>query len=311
MNPKNRNPLISVVVVTWNAKKYVEECLTSLRRQMPDLTEITVVDNASSDGTPDLVRDTFPEVRLVSNMQNFGFAKGNNIGIAASRGKYLFLVNSDVNVPGGCFDKIVEYMDLNPKVGLLGPQMLGPAGEIRRSTMRTPTLWNLFCRAVALDAIFQRSRWTGGFLMEDFAHDHTMDVEVLNGWFWVVRGSALEEVGLLDEQFFMYGEDLDWCYRFRKANWRLVFFAGAKAIHYGGASSAAAPLRFYREMQKANLQYWKKHHGRFSSILYVGITVLHELIRVVGHSVLGLLEPGVHHDSAEKVRRSMYALKLR
>src|SRR5258708_23756159 len=138
-SPKN-DLLISVIVVTWNAKRYVDECLTSLRQEMDSHTEIIVVDNASSDGTPELVRQSFPGVHLIGNPGNYGFAKGNNIGIAASRGKYLFLVNSDVTVPTGCFQKIVEYMDANPDVGLLGPQMLGPAGEVRRSTMRTPTL---------------------------------------------------------------------------------------------------------------------------------------------------------------------------
>lgn len=301
-------PTISVIVVTWNAKRYVEECLASLRQNADKETEIIVVDNASSDGTPELIRDQFPEVRLIANRENYGFARGNNIGIATSHGRYLFLVNSDVNVPAGCFQKIVAYMDTHPEVGLLGPQMLGPHQEIRRSTMRAPTLSNLFCRALALDTIFRGKRWAGGFLMGDFAHDTTREVEVLNGWFWVVRRRAADQVGWLDERFFMYGEDLDWCYRFRQAGWKLVFFADAAAVHYGGASSAAAPLRFYLEMQRADLQYWKKHYGWGSCLVYRAITVLHELMRMAGYAVIHLLKPPARPESAHKIRRSIGAL---
>ena len=303
---QNANPLISVIVVTWNARRYVEECLASLRENAGCDAEIIVVDNASSDGTPELIRENFPEMHLIRNAENYGFAKGNNIGIAASHGTYLFLVNSDVTVPAGCFRAIIEYMDSNPDVGLLGPQMLGPSREIRRSTMRSPTLRNLFCRALALDRLFKRVH--GGFLMGDFGHDRTVDVEVLNGWFWAVRREAFEQVGPLDERFFMYGEDLDWCHRFRNAGWRLVFFAQASAIHYGGASSAAAPVRFYLEMQKANLQYWKKHHGRVSSLSYQATATLHEFLRLIGHAVVRVVKPNSGEEAGYKIRRSAKAL---
>jgi len=306
--PETSNPLISVVVVTWNAKRYVEECLSSLRMHAPRGTEVIVVDNASSDGTPQLVPDNFPEVRLIANPANYGFARGNNIGIAASRGRYLFLVNSDVNVPAGCFQKIIEYMDTHPEVGLLGPQMLGPHREIRRSTMRTPTLLNLLGRALALDSMLRGTRWAGGFLMGDFAHDRTREVEVLNGWFWVARREAIKQVGGLDEQFFMYGEDLDWCYRFRAAGWKLVFLADASAIHYGGMSSAAAPEHFYLEMQRANLQYWTKHHGALSSIAFRAVTALHELVRIAGYAVIRLVKRPVRSEATHKIRRSRGSL---
>jgi len=305
----DRTPLASVIIVTWNAKRYVEECLCSLRENVEVPIEIIVVDNASFDGTAELVRDRFPEACLIEATENLGFAKGNNLGIAHSRGKYLFLVNSDVKVPPGCVSKLICCMEANPSVGMLGPQMLGPDGKVRRSIMRRPVLWSLFCRALALDSIFRGRRWTGGFLMSDFGHDRTCDVEVLNGWFWVVRREALEQVGLLDDRFFMYGEDMDWSYRFRKAGWRLVFYAEAGAIHYGGASSAAAPVRFYIEMQRANFQYWRKHHGWLSFLAYYCITILHEVVRIAGHAGIYLLKPGARRDAAYKVRRSSATLR--
>jgi len=303
------NPLISVVVVTWNAKRYVDECVRSLGANTDLPAEFIVVDNASTDGTPELIEQVLPKVRLIRNQENLGFAKANNIGIAQSRGKYLFLVNSDVTIPKGCMSNLVAYMEANPDVGMTGPRMLGTNGEVRRSTMRFPTVWNQFCRAAGLDAIFKHSRWAGGFLMADFPHSLTSDVEVLNGWFWVVLRDALQQVGVMDERFVIYGEDIDWCYRFFQAGWRRVFFAGAAALHYGGASSAAAPVRFHIEMQKANAQFWDKHHGALGSAAFYGMTIIHEAIRVLGHGIAYLLRPRARAESAHKVRRSMALLR--
>ena len=255
-----------------------------LRRTQDSPAEIIVVDNASSDGTPELVRSEFPCVTLIQNPENFGFAEANNIGLTRSRGQYICLVNSDVNVLPDCMPKLVAYMETNPSIGMLGPQMLGSDGKVGRSSMRFPTIWNLFCRAIALDNLFPGQRWVGAQMMADFQHDHTMDVEVLNGWFWMVRREALNNVGLLDERFFIYGEDIDWCRRFRTAGWRIVLYADARSVHYGGASSAAAPVRFYIEMQRANFQYWQKHHSNFSCFLYCGVVLIHQVLRTIGYS---------------------------
>jgi GT2 family glycosyltransferase len=296
---------VSVVIVTWNAKSYVAECLQSMRENCQIPAEIIVVDNASSDGTPELVRSVFPECRLVETGANLGFAKGNNIGIALATGKYLFLVNSDVKILPGCVENLVELMEANPDMGLAGPQMLGADGSIRRSTMRFPTLWNSSCRAMALDSVFPHSGVFAGYLMGDFNHQRTRDVEILNGWFWVVRRKALDQVGGLDEDFFMYGEDMDWSYRFRKAGWRNAFCAESTAVHYGGASSALAPARFYVEKQRANVQYWKKHHGRFAAFAYLCLVLLQELLRTAGYALAYLSKKSIRERAAAKIRCSL------
>jgi hypothetical protein len=301
-------PMISAVIVTWNAKKYVEECLRSLRDNTDVPIETIVVDNASKDGTNELVKDEFPNIKLIQNEKNLGFAKANNIGISQSHGKYICLVNSDVNVFPGCLRKLIEFMEANPKVGLLGPQMLGPQHDIRRSSSRLPTIWNTFCRALALEKLFPGSRFFGAQLMSDFQHDRTMEVEVLNGWFWVVRREAMEQVGYLDERFFIYGEDIDWCHRFRDAGWRLVFYAEASSLHYGGASSSAAPTRFYIEMQRANLQYWKKHHGYGSCFCYCCAIFLHQFIRAIAYSLAYLSRANSCANYQFKARRSLATL---
>lgn len=302
-------PWLSVVVVTWNARKYVQECLDSLHAYKDLPTEIIVVDNASTDGTPQFILQSYPRIVLFRNSDNLGFASGNNLGIEHSRGKYLLLVNSDVNLPPHCLTALVSYMEENRDIGLLGPQMRGPSGDVRRSTMRYPTLWNSFCRAFALDRAWKSSRHFGGQMMLDFAHDRTTDVEVLNGWFWVVRREALSTVGLLDTRFFMYGEDLDWCYRFRTAGWRVVFYSDANALHYGGASSSAAPVRFYVEMHRANFQYWRKHHSRVSQFCYGSIVVAHHMLRIFGYSAVYAVRHRTRSEIAHKLRRSLALLK--
>jgi GT2 family glycosyltransferase len=274
---------ISVIVVSWNAKAFLLNCIQSIVRQsVQDPPEIIVVDNASADDSPRAVSNSYPGVRLICNEVNFGFAKANNIGIAASRGEYLFLINSDVVVSEGCFENCVRYMDAHPRVGLLGPRIVGSDGNVQRSCMGYPSLWNTLCRALALDSAFPNSKLFGGHLLTFWNHDETRAVEVINGCFWVVRRSAMEQVGLLDERFFIYGEDVDWCRRFNKSGWRVVFFSEAEALHYGGASSANSPIRFDIEMQRAKYQYWRKHHSRVEAVAFLLISLLHHTLRIIG-----------------------------
>jgi len=308
MQPQNAT--ISIVIVVWNAKKYVIECLDSLKEYLGDIcAEVIIVDNASTDGSPELVAERYPEFKLIRNTENLGFAKANNIGIAQSSGEYLCLVNSDVKFTDDCFSPMLRYLAENPGVAMIGPKMLTANGEARRSTMRFPTIWNSFTRAIALDLVFRRSSLFGGQLMSDFDHQRTIPVEVLNGWFVLIRRSALERVGLLDPQFFMYGEDVDWCYRFRKAGQEIVFFAGAGAIHYGGASAAGAPLRFQLEMYRANLQYWRKHHSRIAQQLYLVSLAIYDAGRVFGLACSYPCLPGQRPSIGFKIKRSLACLQ--
>ena len=300
---------LSIVIVSWNAKKFVDECLESLRAfSSKSDVEIFVVDNASTDGTPELVRDAYPEVTLIRNEKNVGFARANNIAIARSTGKYVALVNSDVRVLEGCLEKMINFMESHPKVGVSGPRMIGPTGVSARSYMSAPTLWRSFCRALALDVVFPNSKVLGSYTMPYFKRDQTTEVDILNGWFWMTRREALDQVGLLDETFFMYGEDIDWCKRFHDAGWGVVYFPEAESIHYGGASSARAPVRFYIEMQRANLQYWKKHFGRLSQLAFVGIVFLHEALRLGINGPL-LAAKSKRSDASYKVQRSIACLR--
>jgi GT2 family glycosyltransferase len=310
MTASNAQQTVSIVIVTWNGKKYALECLDSLRALHSVLSiEVIVVDNASTDGTPRTIREQYPEVTLIENQTNLGFAKANNIGIAIARGDFICLVNSDVVVPPGCLEKMVDFMRANPDVGLLGPKMLSPTGGVGQSVNRLPTVWNYFCYAVGLHVLMPNSKLFGGYIMAGYPYSKTEDVEVLTGWFWMVPRTALEKVGGLDERFFMYGEDLDWSYRFLKAGWRVVFLAEAEALHYGAASSGQAPSRFYVEMVRANLQYFQKHHGWLGGFGFLAATGVHEVLRVVAYSLLYCLDRYRRPQSASKVSRSLSCLR--
>lgn len=271
---------LSVVIVGWNARHYLELCLRSLteaplRRSM----EILVVDNASSDGSAEMIEARFPQVKLIRNAENLGFSKGNNVGIRQCQGRYVALVNPDVIVLPGCLDALADFLDQNPKVGNVGPRVLNPDRTLQSSCRRFPTLWNNFCNATSLASVFKNSRFFAGEHMFFFPHDRTLAVDVLVGCFSMIRRETFDAVGLLDENLFMYGDDVDWCRRCWKAGWQVVFFPGAQAIHDRGKITAPYPVRFAVAQQRSVLYYWKKHHGRLGLWGIRSVLLLHHLLR--------------------------------
>ncbi len=277
---------VSIIIVSWNAKAYLDLCLASISdKTCAAPWEIIVVDNASTDGSPELVTQKYPHVRLIRNETNLGFAKANNIGATYSRGQYLGFINSDVEVLDAGITRLVDYCDSHPEAGLVGPHIYGADGKTQRSCRGFPTLWNMLCRALALDTLFPRLKIVSGYSLSYWPQNELKQVDILSGCFWLARKTAVAQVGLLDENFFIYGEDMDWCKRFRKGGWKLAYVPAAEAIHYGGASSANDPVRFFVEMQRADLQYWRKHHARPVAACYFVITCIHMLIRTIAYSV--------------------------
>jgi GT2 family glycosyltransferase len=271
---------ISVVIVSWNTKLYLEQCLESLAAAPPcRSTEIIVVDNASADGSPEMIEARFPGIKLIRSGENLGFAKANNLAIRQCRGRYISLVNPDVEVLPGCLDALADFLDQNPTVGNVGPRILNPDRTLQSSCRRYPTLWNNFCSAAGLATAFKKYRVFAGEHMLFFPHDRTAPVDVLVGCFWMVRREALEAAGLLDEGFFVYGEDVDWCRRCRNAGWEVVFFPGAEAIHARGGASAADPVTSAVTQQRSILYYWSKHHGWFGLVGIKSILIFHHLLR--------------------------------
>ena len=300
---------VTFIIVSWNAKDYLLECLRSLiQTQRGYVGEIIIVDNASADGSAQAVQEAFPSVRLVQNEKNVGFARANNAGIKLARGRYLCLVNSDVEVHDGCVASLVQEMDAQPALGMIGPKLLERDGRTQVSCWGFPSLWNMFCCALFLDRLFPKVGLFNGYQLMHRQKDEAQDVDILGGAFWLARREAVQKVGGLDEGFFMYGEDMDWCKRFWQEGWRIRFHPSACAVHYGGASSANAPTRFYIEMQRANLQYWRKHHSRVAWIAIYLIYCLHHLVRIVTHFGAMLVRASRRADHRFKVQRSMACL---
>jgi GT2 family glycosyltransferase len=295
---------LSIIIVSWNTRDLLLQCLRSIRSNDASLiTEVIVVDNGSTDGSVNAVREQFPDVRIIENETNVGFARANNQAIVVSCGRYICLINSDVKLDDRCLPLLHQHMEANPEVGILGPKIFNTDRTLQASFRTFPSLWSTFCRALALDTILSPSHWLPTHDIEP--NCRAREVDILSGCFWVVRRSALEQVGLLDEQFFMYAEDKDWCKRFRRAGWRLVYFPAASAIHYGGASSSGQRTRFDVEYVRANVKYWRKHHGRTAFVAFFLLSLLHQIIRIGGGALMYLVQPSRRQSARSLVQRSL------
>jgi N-acetylglucosaminyl-diphospho-decaprenol L-rhamnosyltransferase len=248
---------VSVVVVTWNALPWLEQCLESVRGR-----EVVVVDHGSTDGTVDFVRERFPEVRLIEQ-ENKGMGGGNNAGMRAVDGRYFFLLNSDawvVNDPlvGDGLDRLVEFADEHPEAAVVGPKLLNTDGTLQRSVRGEPTLWRLATEYLFIRKLAPRSKRLNPLYRGDFDHDRVAEVDWLFGPALLVRREAADAVGLFDEDFFMFSEEVDWMTRFRRAGWKVLFFPGAQVVHVGGASHGG---NLYVENLRGHLRFFDKHRG--------------------------------------------------
>jgi GT2 family glycosyltransferase len=293
---------VSIIIVNWNTKDLLLNCIESLYRETKNVTmEIIVVDNGSSDGSTEAVETSYPQVTVIGNNENLGFARANNVGISNSKGRYVCLVNSDIKALDAVVDQLCAYMDQHSEIGAIGPKTVNDDMSIRVNTRKFPTLWNTFCETFFLVDLFPKNKLFRGRTMTWFSHMDTRNVDVLSGCFLMVRREVVDKVGVLDDRFFIYGEDTDWCKRMNLNNWDVVFFADTKAIHYAGASSSVAPIRFLIELTKADLQYWKKHHNIIKYSLYQILMLIHFLIRAIGWLLKYIIK-----SSGREVSRAKY-----
>lgn len=290
---------VSVVIVNWNTRELLLGAIGSLLSTTHSTSmEIIVVDNGSTDGSPEAVEDQYPAVTVIRNARNLGFAKANNIGFAAARGRAFCLVNTDVVALDGVVDELWRYLQQHPRVALVGPRTYDDRGAVRQNCRRFPTLGN----ALGDHLWLKRTGLLPGRSLPRASYDHTHPAEVLSGCFLMVRRSAFDEVGPLDEDFFFYGEDTDWGKRFHDAGWGCVYHPQAEAIHTGGGTTRAYPVAYYLTMEKADLLYWRKHQPAWKRALYVAIRLVHNVASVLGWGALWLTRPGRRGQAALKVR---------
>jgi hypothetical protein len=228
-----------------------------------------------------MVEEEFPQVRLIANSENVGFTVGNNQGIAVSRGRYILLLNPDTEIVGDALTMMVEYTDQHPQVGALGPQLLNPDGSIQSSRRRFPTLATAFLESTILQQWFPDNAVLRRYYVLDRPDGEVQEVDWVTGACLLARRETIEEVGLLDEGFFMYSEELDWCRRIKAQGWEVVYLPTARVIHHGAQSSEQVKSFQHIQFQRSKIRYFRRHHGLWQAEvlrLFILATYLYQLI---------------------------------
>lgn len=260
---------LSVVILNWNTRDLLEAALRSLIRPHSGITvEIIVVDNASDDGSREMVTELFPTVKLLINPVNTGFGAGNNTALPHAKGRYILFLNSDTVVMEDALTAMVCYADQNPDIGILGPKLLNADDTLQYSCRRYPNLGTGFFRNTPLGRLFPNNRFTTDYLYQDWDHNTPRDVEWVSGAALMIRRELVEQIGCFDEDFFMYCEDVDLCWRANHAEmpdnpkkWRVTYYPKAIIYHYIGRSSDQVPTRMTYEFHRSQLLFYKKHYA--------------------------------------------------
>lgn len=270
---------LSIIIVSYNTKELLKQTIESVIQTVGQAInyEIIVSDNGSKDGSCEMVENSFPLVKLIKNNENLGFSKANNIAIKESSGRYVLLLNSDTVVKGNCLEKSVGFMDEFPKIGALGCRVLLPNGILDHACKRGyPTPEASLYYLLKLHKFFPNSKKFGAYTLSYLSDKEINEVDSLVGAFMMVRREAIDKVGLLDEDFFMYGEDIDWCYRIKEAGYKVMYYPEAEIIHYKGASSKKKRFKIIYEFHRAMYLFYKKHYYKkynifVTFIVYGGI----------------------------------------
>jgi GT2 family glycosyltransferase/lipopolysaccharide/colanic/teichoic acid biosynthesis glycosyltransferase len=255
---------LSVIVVSFNSAGFIERCLASVETCLRAVNhEICVVDNASSDGSARLVRERFPRVTVIENLENLGFAAGVNRGLDATRGCYVLWLNPDAELLDGGVGDLIDYFEKHPRVGIIGPQLLDPSGEVQLSCRSFPSLRTaLFHRYSLLTRWFPKNPGSSEYLLSDWDHGTAREVDWVSGACLLHRRHLLDAIGPLDEGFFMYCEDVDFCLRARQAGWRVHYHPGMQVLHHIGGSSRPDAVPLVVARHRSMWRYYAKHFRR-------------------------------------------------
>ncbi len=287
---------LSIIIVNFNTREFVLDCLRSIYTGSSGLTvEVFVVDNASGDGSADAIKSAYPQVRLIRNITNRGFAAANNQGLRLAQGRYVLLLNPDTLIVGDALPTMVAYMDGHADVGCAGCQVLLNETEIQMTCFRFPSALNEVLELVGLARLVPKSGFFGRYAMGAWDRRSERDVDVVSGMFMLVRREVVEDVGLMDEDYFVYAEEADWCWRIRQHGWRRVFTPIAKIIHRegGGQSSRLVSTRMYVQLQKSILIFIRKNNGPFEWLL---TKAAYGAAMAARWCMLGAALPFVHGD---------------
>jgi len=269
---------LSIMVVNWNTKDLLAQCLQSVYDTVSHLDfEVIVIDNASTDGSQAMIKAHFPQVRLIENQGNEGFARANNQGIVASQGRYVLLLNSDTIARPEALEAMFYFADQHPEVGVVGCKLLNADGSLQPSWAQFPTLWS----ELVGRNIRKRRPMAGG---------QAYEVDWVGGACLLARRKAIKTVGLLDEDFFMYSEETDWCFRMARSGWKVCYLPGAEVIHFGGGSSRRASEKMLIQLYRSKLRFFGKHYGSLRKELLHILLIISSLAKGWGLAAFSLLK---------------------
>jgi len=294
---------VSVIIVNWNTKELLRDCLSSVYEHAGDIDyEIIVIDNASIDGSAEMVKNDFQQVILMENSDNRGFATANNQGMAVAKGRYMLLLNSDTVVLDNAIANIVNFADENPQIAVTGCRVLNPDRTLQRTCFMFPSVLNMLLSSTYLYKLFPKNRFFGREQMTWWNRNDVRQVDVVTGCFMLVRREAIDQVGMMDEQFFMYGEETDWCYRFREKGWKVMFAPVGQIIHFGGQSTAQKPVAMIVQLRLSILKFMKKHYCRSTYLIARFLVALFFAIRLPVWLAKGLIRPAARNEAAIKMK---------
>jgi N-acetylglucosaminyl-diphospho-decaprenol L-rhamnosyltransferase len=301
-----QSPEISIIIVSWNVRDPLRACLASLPANTPEV-ETIVVDAASTDSTADIVRAEFPWVRLIASSENLGYSKGNNLGLAHARGRYAFILNPDTELTGDTLARLRQHMEVNPRVGVLGPKLVLPDQSTQASRRRFPTFMTALFESTWLQPLAP-PRILRAYYAADLPVDQTIDVDWLVGAALFVRREAWEQVGLFDERFFMYSEELDWQRRMHAAGWLVRFLPAAQVQHHPGQSSAQVPAATHIRFNTSKVRYFRKYHGPLAGESLRWYLLGHFAVQWLLEGLKGLVG---HKPELRRARAAVYRDVLR
>jgi GT2 family glycosyltransferase len=301
---------LSISIVSWNTSDLLRQCLQSLFANLDGTdAEVIVVDNASDDGSADMVAREFPQVILIRQGFNGGFAQANNVALAASTGRYFLLLNSDTIVHPGAISHLVDFMEFSPSVGAVAPKLHNPDGSLQRSCSTFPSSVGEFYDALYLSKLLPRSKRFGGYAMSHWDFDSTRDVDFAGGSCLMLRRSALDQVGALDEDYFMYTEEADLCYRLKHAGWRIVFLPDAHIVHIGGQSSRRVASRMAVQLPMSRYRFIRKFKGARDAAMFKAAVALGSLLRILVWSPMWLAWVGRRNELQQRLKTQRALVK--
>jgi N-acetylglucosaminyl-diphospho-decaprenol L-rhamnosyltransferase len=302
---------ISIIIVSYNVRDHLLNCLASIEASLTASKrtgEVIVVDNGSTDGTPALIRRRFPDVRVITNSENRGFAAANNQGIREARGHYIALLNPDTLARGDAFGVLARYLDEHPAVGVIGPRLIRPDGATQSSRRRFPSRLTGFLESTLVQEYWRTNRVLRRYYMSDRPDSEEQAVDWLVGACLLARREAIEDAGLLDERFFMYSEEVEWCHRLKHSGWKVMYVPQACVVHLEGASSAQNVPARQINFDRSKVMLYERLHGRWLARTLHAFLLGTYLARIGIESSKGLIG---HNRALRWQRVSMYYRVLR